>query len=228
MVRGNYSKITNVGVDLDGVISNFSEAFSKQANAIFGERCPLITADTIIEHWDWYKWYPITKEEQEIVWDYIVETENFWMTTQLINKTHFYRFMRMFSTNPLVNVYFVTARQPTKGMTVAQQSIEWLARLGWPNPQVIEIFDKGPALQALKIHHFLDDKAENILDALKNSSAECYIFEAKHNHKLECMLKENFNGQLDHVQNRYQRVQNLDAFSNIIYKKVAEKVMEKV
>ncbi len=72
-------------------------------------------------------------------------------------------------------VYFLTDR---KGLAAKDQTEKWLHNHGFsgrPPTVLMTTQGKGRILADLGITHFLDDKPENIADAMKHS-AECRIF----------------------------------------------------
>jgi len=208
------NKTFNFGVDLDGVMCNFAKTFSTIANSLYGERCPIIKNDAEILGWDWWEWYPITKMETDKCWYLITNTKNFWLTLPIHDKKGLENFKKYLMPLHNANIYFITARRSTAGMSVVKQSIQWLSNNGIINPQVIEIYDKGPALNALNIQYFIDDKSENIISALKDSDSLVYVMDAGHNKLLDKKLNKN---------PRYDRVKNLTEFVKKVIKNMKEK-----
>ena len=180
--------IINIGVDLDGVLLDFSIMFSKYCNKRFGERCPIVTDRTVVTDWDWEKWYHITKEEIKLVWKDIEASKNFWQKLPLINRHEFDALRTSFNkydkkTN--VVVYFITARSSSAGDNLHLQCINSLAQYHWKNPQIILSKEKGQIVKNLNIKYFIDDKVENCIDAKKkNPECNVYIMDASYNKHL--------------------------------------------
>lgn len=178
--------LINVGIDLDGVIFNFSKRFSEYCNYKFGERCPIISDRYEIKNWNWEEWYPITKEESKIIWNDIKCSKNFWQTLKLINNNEFDAIRKAFN-NYETNIvtYFITSRIPTVGNNLHLQCINSLIQYHWKNPQVILSNEKGNICRELGINYFIDDKVENCLDAKnKNENCNVYIMDAGYNKHL--------------------------------------------
>lgn len=201
------NKTINVGIDLDGVCANFGLIYSAIANKLYGPKCYIINQETEIEAWNWYEWYPITREEDKVVWEYISKSQNFWTALTVLNKYSFIHMTKSLQDLQNVNVYFITARAQTRGLSVAKQSVLWLNQHGWRNPQVIVTKLKGDFARILELDYFIDDKGENVVD-VKASYPECevYIHSAPHNKNVE----KEINGII--------RVNNLSEFTNDILK----------
>jgi uncharacterized HAD superfamily protein len=196
----------NIGVDLDGVTADFCKRFSEVAHSLYTE-LPIMENYSDIKEWDWETWY-CSKIQLNNVWSTVRCMENFWTTLEVFHIEHFEYFRKNLMNLPKVNVYFITARMKTMGLSVAKQSTYWLKSVGWENPCVLEIFDKGKAIKSLNISHFVDDRDLNIQDAYINSDAQLYLYDAPYNQKLELPIE------------RFCRVKNLTEFT--------EKVLERL
>jgi len=180
--------LINVGIDLDGVIFNFSKKFSEYCNKRFGDRCPIITDRTVVTDWHWEKWYSITKEEINLVWKDVEASQNFWQKLPLINRHEFDALRISFNkydrkTN--IVTYFITARIPSAGNNLHEQCINSLTQYHWKIPQVILSSEKGNIVKDLNIKYFIDDKAENCIDVNeKNPECKVYIMDAQYNKHL--------------------------------------------
>lgn len=179
-------KELNIAVDLDGVVANFSLRFSEVCRKVFGDHLPIVKSEAMILDWDWEKWYPLTKEEVGKVWKHLMDEEtDFWETLPILNKND-WESVKELQYKDYINVYFITARAMTPGKTVAKQSINWLVKNGWENPQVIKTSDKEHFIKHLDIKFFVDDKKENC-EAVKKENPNCkvYVFDAHYNKPLD-------------------------------------------
>lgn len=189
----------NIMVDLDGVLANFSKRFSEYCREEFGEKYPIID-ESMIEDWDWTKWYNnIHPGQVEYIWKKIINTRNFWTTLELLNESEWLYFLNKLNDDTIghnvtmnpniaqLNVYFITARERTKGSTVSNQSAYWLSKNGWDNPIVLESRDKEKLIKYLNIKFVIDDKAENLIDIKKEvPNCNIYAYDVQHNkEKLE-------------------------------------------
>lgn len=197
----NHKKELNVAVDLDGVVANFSLKFSELCRKIFGNHLPLVDNDSMILHWDWDKWYPLTKEEISKVWKHLMSEEiDFWESLPILNRNG-WESIKELQYYDHINVYFITARATSPGKTVAKQSINWLEKNGWNNPQVIVTVNKEHFIKHLDIKFFVDDKKENCESAKKeNPNCKVYVFDT------------NYNRHLDAEKNNIKRIVSLNEF----------------
>lgn len=174
-----------VAFDLDGIVSNFDYAFSKIANRLFGT--PILKDPNEVSHWNWnYEvdgkpWY-LPQKAIDDVWKEVINTENFWLKCiQPYNEFYLFNIADLQDTGH--TIYFITSRPQTKGMSVADQTYLWLLKhCSKLNPHVIITSQKGKILDALKINYYIDDKAANIWDSLKNSPhTKPFLLRRKHN-----------------------------------------------
>ena len=174
--------IMNVAVDLDGVCSNFIKKFSTFANELYGSKCHIIEDADPVKHWDWYKWYPIKKTEEDAIWDEIVKTRDFWTSLEVYNRGQWEYFVDKIGKANNINVYFITTRTETVGMTATRQSAIWLMNNGWKYPFVIKTKQKEKFIENLNIEFFIDDKAENLINVKKhNPTCKVYAQDVPYN-----------------------------------------------
>lgn len=156
-----------VGVDIDGVLGDFTGSFFEISRRLFGK--PEVG---VLPH-DWNMSGILTKEEVSKSWDAIKNTRNFWLNLSREKGVTSQNLRRMAKTNDLI---FITARTQTKGYSVQQQSAAWLAlefALKWPT--VIEESNKGPLAAALHLDYFIDDRPENCLEILE-AVPKCKVY----------------------------------------------------
>lgn len=180
----NYIKI---GVDLDGVVADFSYKFSTVLRKLYGDHLPLVTKESKVSHWEWDMWYPELNREQYMkAWEHVCNNEyGFWEDIPLVDEPEWKNFLTL---NEYANldVYFITARAKVPGKSVAQQSQLWLDRNGWINPQVIVTTEKEHFIKMLNIKYFIDDRKENCESVkLYNPNCNVYVYDALHNRGLE-------------------------------------------
>lgn len=149
-----------LGVDMDGVIVDFTSAFKEEAETVLHRQMPKIKPTWAFSNWG------ITKEERERVWNRIVNTDDWfyyncnaypgvsqllpWLTEQ-----H--------------EVFFITTRAETGGMSVQRQTQMHLADLGVQFPSVIVTSNKGAVAAALQLDAFVDDKTSNVQSVVDQS-----------------------------------------------------------
>lgn len=185
----------NIGIDLDDVLADFMRAYTALAFEIFGR--PALGTEPV--DWEWTN-YGLSKDEQQVVWDRIAETPNFW-TTLSVEPGATWEMMERLKKH---NNYFITARVQCNGDTIQHQSCQWLLNnFGLSFPQVLVSYDKGPLAAALKLDYFVDDRPKNVLE-IKNAVPTCKTFlkDASHNQK--------FNDP------RIERVKDFDTFVRFV------------
>src|SRR5437660_614000 len=116
-----------IGLDIDGVLADFSGEFSRRINEKYGLKSdPAKQTD-----WD-FPCLGITVEQEQEIWSEIDATPNFWMTlnplTDCPEAAHFCDY----------KTYFITSRPETAGMPTDEQTAMWLRRHFFiANPTVI-------------------------------------------------------------------------------------------
>jgi FMN phosphatase YigB (HAD superfamily) len=146
-------QIQVVGIDLDGVLADFTNAFRQLSLKLLGKPDPsLIQTD-----WD-FECLGLTSKEVDFVWRHIKETKNWWIKLGKLPGTDELQ-------RACIRPIFITSRVETAGFPVAKQSEMWLMQnYGLVCPVVLVSDNKGPLAEALKLDWFIDDKVENCLD----------------------------------------------------------------
>lgn len=157
-----------IGLDLDGVVADFSQRFVELADLLYG-------FDLKAEEqtgWQYeYNGVPLDSRYVDAIWQHIEETPNFWMTLDTLPDS------QILTEKALeYNLIFITARGLCKGMSLEDQAANWLRRNYYiPNPQVIVSRDKGKLVNALGLNAFIDDRPENCID-IANNAPNCKVF----------------------------------------------------
>lgn len=166
--------MARLAVDADGVICRFEKAFFEAANSIWPGRC-----DPTYRPKSWDDFPPLTKADMRVVWDKIKATENFWLKTEAYtdNVGSLAKFLLTTTGN---DVWIVTSRTRTAGMTVAKQTKLWLHACGVGNGVnylgVVPVDNsdlKAEIYRAMQIEFSIDDKGETVqaCDQLPNHTA---------------------------------------------------------
>jgi hypothetical protein len=164
-----------VGIDIDDCLANFTGRFAELARDKFG-RPP---AGTKPSDWNWSN-FGLSPDQIKDIWADIKSTYNFWMTLDreegvadnLIRRLDCYH-----------TVFFPTARDSTKGLSVTKQSARWLAdNYGIWFPTVFVSSDKEALATALQYDYFIDDRPKNCV-AVKLALPDCkvYLKNSSHN-----------------------------------------------
>lgn len=154
-----------LGVDIDGVLANYDQAYYNWMLAHQGELVdPMYTEfvpgrDPV--QWAWEPLYGFTKATKRAFWDYACgrDGRSFWYNLPEINPTN----TQLFADGEHVETYYITSR-PTAVREVTQQ---WLTDRGYTGQLLIaKSGTKGHIVQALGLHAMIDDKPENLVDVL--------------------------------------------------------------
>ena len=157
-----------VGVDLDGILADFNEAYIKLLTKQSGIVFPPIS-DAYPDTWYYEKAIGVSEEDQKAVWEHIEWSEDFWLSLKPYwNACGFLVRLRWVK----ADTYFITNR---KGRTAKWQTERWLHKCGFPEPTVLLASQKGMLCNALNITHYIDDKIENCEDVRNNSVGHCYM-----------------------------------------------------
>lgn len=167
-----------VGLDVDGVLAQFNEAFKLvQIETSGRDLFPPNWSDEQISCWNWpTDQYGYSKEEYKAAWEVVWASTNFWNKLwPYAGVADFLRQVRGLSDN----IYYITQR---RGVVVKAQTENWLRRYGaGDNPTVLISADKPTCCQAVRITHYLDDKDENFDDMPPATS--CYMMARGWNHE---------------------------------------------
>ncbi len=142
-----------LGIDVDGVVADFVDAYRYLCQHLVGKPLPERPAC-----WDFPQAAGYTEAEVERVWAYIHANPEWWDTLRPL-------------AGPLVwpgaDVYYITARPRVPRTLSITES--WVRRCVDPKARVLLAPDKGAAAKALRLTHYIDDRPENLLAVRKAS-----------------------------------------------------------
>lgn len=189
-----------LGIDLDGVVSDFNAAYREAFVALTGE--DKFNGEVEPPCWEYATHYGYTIEQDRAVWHYITHDGDFWR--RLAPYPGADDFLWWLDT-VADEVYFITTRP---GLRVKEQSEEWLMAHGCDRPTVlIARGEKGMLATGLQLTHFLDDRPENCLSVAEQSGdTRVYLLEQRYNAWATS----------DPRYARITRVPNLDAFQQAV------------
>jgi hypothetical protein len=151
-----------IGIDIDGVLANFTGGFSKVVNDL----CPgTIPPGYEPKDWNWTD--TMTKGMMNQVWQEVRRREHFWLTLQP-DEFNILSLRKHLQTHLRDEVYYVTSRVPD-GSTypLLGATNRWLMRYNLlrENTSVIVVRKgevKGEVYSALNISHSVDDRYDNV------------------------------------------------------------------
>jgi uncharacterized HAD superfamily protein len=159
-----------IGVDIDGVLSNFVSPFCELIQQMFGHE-----VSTEPTHWNWYRDYGVTDVEDKQLWQWITHNPDWWGG---IPALPYARMGIAHLRESGCEIYFITNRPGFGAKTVTEN---WLRHHGFPDPTVLVASDKAPIIRALKIDAFIDDKPETCVDVANKTSARVFMPDRSYN-----------------------------------------------
>ena len=149
-----------IGIDVDGVIANFTDAAREVCKKLYGKPADYLKQT----EWD-FQCLGITAEEETKMWWEIDATPNWWLSLKRLPHTEYLELL-----SDTCDLLFITKRRYSTVYSIAQQTQRWLAtHTKVQNPSVIVTKDKGKLCRLLKVDYFIDDKFENCVDVKKKS-----------------------------------------------------------
>lgn len=177
-----------LGVDLDGVLAQFTDSYSKLLTKISGIEFPKSSKDWP-EVWYYEREKGITKDDEALAWNkYILkEGTTFWESLAPMDGTleTFTQLNRLSKSG--VAVYYISDRH---GHRAKAQTERWCYRYGIDYPTIILTGDKVPIIRSLGLTFFIDDKPETVVEVCRVAEAEnlpvkghVYLKDAPYNRK---------------------------------------------
>jgi len=157
-----------IGVDIDGVLADFTGTARKLCKNLFNGR----PDDSSIQTGWGFDSLGISKDEENLMWKAIDSIPNWWMTLEKLPQT--YMLEQLIGEGH--RVIFITNRKDGAGVPVDLQSAIWLKekhRLRHAN--VVLSDDKGPVAKGLKLDYYIDDRDKNVLEVLQ-AAPNCKTF----------------------------------------------------
>jgi len=155
-----------IGVDVDGVLADFRQAFHKAAEA-----CGVRDVDSD----DPATAHSLAQRDVKRVWDYVAKTPNWWMTLAPYEPDQIARLYNL--TRALGwEVFFVTNRPASAGDTVQFQTQWWIERHGFYLPAVLTVpGSRGQIANGLRLDLIVDDLVMNCVDVVAASTSKALL-----------------------------------------------------
>jgi len=149
-----YTYTSLVICDLDGVLANFTQAFSALVAEKFGTPI-LSTPDVLTWHWEKQGFGP---EHFEYGWQRVEQIPNWWETLEPLATPE--QFARINKAQRKLPIVFVTMRARSGGDSTFHQSIRWLEAQGVHEPLVIRESNKVRLAAVLNPARVIEDHPE--------------------------------------------------------------------
>jgi uncharacterized HAD superfamily protein len=158
--EGGFVRRLNIGVDVDGVLSDFTGSARELCKQLFDGR----PDDALIQTSWAFDSLGITKDEEKLLWHTIDNTPNWWMTHGKKPETNLLG--RLCQDH---RVIFITNRKDGHvGEPIELQTAWWLEeKYHLVNPMVTISDNKGPLADGLKLDYFIDDRPKNVDEVCK-------------------------------------------------------------
>ena len=148
------------GIDLDGIVCDYVSSLTRLANELYPGSVPSNwqPAGT----WD----LPLSADKREEVFRAVRRYHNFWLTLDAY-RDNVRAIANHRIAHPSDEIYYVTARKPTRGLPVVHQSQRWLEMCGIAGVGTAVIAshendDKHGILKALAVDAFVDDTLDEV------------------------------------------------------------------
>lgn len=194
---------TRIGVDIDGCLAKFNEAFCVLARAEYSHVIipPGLRDGTWPTRWAYCDELGLTDRQEDALWARIRES-GFWRRLDPIpGATAALTRLYQLTTNSTTDwrVYFITSRP---GQFAHRHTVEWLAEHGYPWPYVEIVgdpHDKGLAAKALQLDAMIDDRPENLI-AVKEHRPACVTYLVDRPYNRWALLRgDDYLAAIDHV-----------------------------
>jgi hypothetical protein len=150
-----------IAFDLDGVLADMDSELVRCSEELFGGA----------------KGVPdlgVSQERQ--LWRHVETIENFWEQLHELEEGSVRRLARV-ADERRWEVIFITTRPSTSGATVQVQSQRWLQAKGFALPSVYVVHgSRGKVASALNLDVVVDDRLDNCLDVIADSTARPVLF----------------------------------------------------
>ena|SRR5919108_1267903 len=177
----------NIGIDVDGVLSNFTWAARDLCKLMFNGK----PSDDLVQTGWGFDSLGISKAEENQMWRQIDSIPDWWMTHEKMPHTNL--LTRLWDNH---RVIFITNRKDGTGRPIEIQTAMWLRENFqiW-NPIVIISDNKGPLGLGLKLDYFIDDRPKNVEEMVEESPlTRTYICDASYNQEVQGIPRvKNFN-----------------------------------
>jgi 5'(3')-deoxyribonucleotidase len=150
-----------IGVDIDGVLANFNDAYGKVFLDQFGI--------DIMEHaddppvWHWPQHFGVDQVKVDMVWSFIKSSPHFWEFMNPLKQAEDDLYALDYLRSKGHEIYFLTNRH---GADVKGQTWRWLKKHGFSDPTILITSNlrgaKGSICAGLGIDIIIDDKPENL------------------------------------------------------------------
>jgi uncharacterized protein len=165
-----------IAFDLDGVLADMESVLARHAAALFrnadamdadNDEGPPPDAPAVTLN--------LSTRQQRRLWRHVQSIENFWESLPELEPGVVAALASM-AAEKRWEVIFLTKRPETAGRTAQLQTQRWLAAKGFPLPSVFVVQgSRGRVASSLALDIVIDDRIENCLDVVVDSTARAIL-----------------------------------------------------
>jgi 5' nucleotidase, deoxy (Pyrimidine), cytosolic type C protein (NT5C) len=161
-MTGRRPRPLRVAFDMDGVLADLTSALSCETAELF-DRDPSAPAR------------PLSKSQEHRLWTHVKGLENFWETLDETEPGCVARLAAIVAAHQWETI-FLTTRPETAGDSAQVQTHRWLTARGFARPNVFVVRrSRGVIAAALELDAVVDDRPENCLDVVSDSTARALL-----------------------------------------------------
>ena len=152
-----------LGIDVDGVVADFRNAFRALAERELGISAGDVEAD-------------LSKPDVDRLWRSVAATTNWWLDVPVYEPDQIARLYSQ-SRRSRWEIFFMTSRPPSAGDSVQLQTQVWLEKHGFLLPSVLTVpaGARGELARSLRLDLALDDRIVNCLEIISASNSKALM-----------------------------------------------------
>jgi hypothetical protein len=177
-----------IGFDLDGVLADMDGALAHHATTLFGDRvasqAPAAAGPPAPDEggdgepqgeMSPFSTLQLSARQESKLWRHVRGIDGFWESLKEIEPGIVARLAALAASRRW-DIIFLTKRPESAGLTAQTQSQRWLQKLGFPLPSVYVVQgSRGRIAAALDLEVVVDDRPENCLDVVADSTARALL-----------------------------------------------------
>ena len=178
---GRHETPLRLAFDLDGVLADMESELVRQATMLFGDSLSQGSpggqepAEGVAHGVPEFVHLNMTSRQRRRLWRHIGSIDGFWETLQEIEPGAIHRLAAL-ATDRRWEIIFLTRRPQTRGAAAQVQTQRWLEARGFSLPTVYVVQgSRGRIAEALGIDIVIDDRPENCLDVVADSTARAML-----------------------------------------------------
>jgi hypothetical protein len=181
-----------IGCDLDGVLADMESELVRQARLLFGDIAPTAVqppapsrdtdsstdgpaVDPSVPRVSGLFAMGLSERQQRRLWRHVESIDGFWETLTEI-EAGAVSTLASLASDRRWELIFLTKRPESAGATVQIQTQRWLQAHGFQLPSVFVVHgSRGRVADALNLNFVVDDRPENCLDVVIDSTARAIL-----------------------------------------------------